>query len=92
MCTHTHALLHLYRTEQAHTWMESWFQKIGDQMPDSRMVHLPHFLTKEAVYKEMHREMMAFGIPACKILSLSRFYTLWNNRFPNVSIPKVYKN
>ena len=79
----------MYRTEQASTWMASWFGKLGDQMPDSRMIHLPHFLTKDAVYKEMRMEMMEAGMPTSDILSLSHFYALWTKQFAHVSIPKV---
>ena len=47
------------RTEQAVAWMDGWFQLVGDHMPDSQMIHLPNFLTREGIYKEMEQEMRA---------------------------------
>ena len=79
----------IYRTEQAMTWMDGWFRLVGDQMPDSQMIHLPQFLTREGVYKEMEQEMRMEGMTKQEIVSLSHFYLLWSKQFPRVSIPKV---
>ena len=69
--------------------MEEWFHLHGDKMPDSVMTHLPHYLTKEAVYKEMTEEMISTGLQKRDLVSLQRFYMLWSEKFTNVSIPKV---
>ena len=79
----------IHRHEQAILWMEEWFHLHGDKMPDSVMTHLPHYLTKEAVYKEMTEEMISAGLQKGDIISLQRFYMLWSEKFANVSIPKV---
>lgn len=77
------------RTEQAVAWMNGWFQLVGDHMPDSQMIHLPNFLTREGIYKEMEQEMRAEGMMKEEIVSLSHFHQLWSKHFPCVSIPKV---
>ena len=77
------------RTEQAIIWMERWFNDFGDNMPDTRMIHLPQFLTREAVYKEMAHDMHREGINTSNIISLAHFYATWSDIFPHVSIPKV---
>ena len=58
-------------------------------MPDSQMTHLPHFLSKETVYKELQEDMLAKGLQHTDVISSFRFYVIWNEKFPNVSIPKV---
>jgi hypothetical protein len=74
------------RSEQAIAWMAKWFHLVGDQMPDSNMTHLPHFLTREAVYQEMRRELERAGN---EVISMSHFYATWTANFPRVTIPKV---
>ena len=78
-----------HRHEQAILWMQEWFHLHGDKMPDSVMTHLPHYLTKEAVYKEMRDEMLSSGLGRDEVISLQRFYVLWTEKFKTVSIPKV---
>lgn len=75
--------------EQAILWMQEWFHLHGDKMPDSVMTHLPHYLTKEAVYKEMRDEMLSSGLGRDEVISLQRFYVLWTEKFKTVSIPKI---
>ena len=35
------------------TWLEAYADKIGEKMPHLDKIHLPHFLTKKAVYQIM---------------------------------------
>lgn len=79
----------MLRSTQAVTWLDGWFRLVGDQMPDSQMIHLPQFLTREGIYKEMVLEMRAEGMMKEEIVSLSHFYRTWSKQFPHVSIPKV---
>ena len=81
--------LQIYRVELAILWMTKWFSIYGDNMPDSKMIHLPHFLTQEAVHKELVEDHKSRGFEYSGIISLSHFYTVWINNFPHVSIPKV---
>ena len=76
--------------QQAVVWMQNWFDLFGDKMPDSEMVHLPHFLSREGVYKELRDDFCSKGMELSEIISLSRFYVVWNENFPKVSIPKVF--
>ena len=37
-------------------WLESYAQRLGEKMPHLDQIHLPHFLTKKAVYQIMKSE------------------------------------
>lgn len=71
-------------------WMEGYFKRIGDRMPHTQQLHLPHFLSKRDVYAQMTEELMKHqGLESEEILSLSHFYAVWNNKFAHCVIPKV---
>ena len=55
----------------------------------TRMIRLPHFLTREAVYKVMAHDMLRERINKSDIISLVHFNATWSDMFPHVSIPKV---
>lgn len=71
----------------ASAWMENYFSKMGDHMPDSNRIHLPSFLTKREVYQRMCGELSEDGIK--EIISLSTFYELWDRDYNHVLIPEV---
>ena len=68
-------------------WMSRYFGMIGDKMPHINQIHLPHFLSKQAVYQLMIQDLAEEGIT--RVLSLSHFYAVWEAEFINVTIPKV---
>ena len=70
-------------------WMRKWFELYGDKMPDNKMIHLPHFLSREAVHKELVEDYRSKGLESHDIISLSRFYMVWTKNFPHVTIPRV---
>ena len=77
------------RVEIASAWMESYFKRIGDRMPHTQQVHLPSFLSKNIVYQQMMDALAQQGLGGEKMLSLTHFYALWNDRFSYCIIPKV---
>ena len=58
-------------------------------MPHLNQIHLPHFLTKKAVYSRMKDDLQREGIPEFEVLSQSHFYSIWAKCFKNVVIPEV---
>ena len=54
-----------------------------------KQTHLPHFLTKRAVYKVMIEEMKDQGLDDTFHISESHFYATWEKNFKSVIIPKV---
>lgn len=73
----------------AKAWMEHFFNKIGDKMPHVEQIHLPSFLSKQAVYKYMVDDFTSDGLTKSKILCQSNFYALWKDEFSHCVIPKV---
>ena len=63
----------------------TFIYRVGDQLPDRLMTHLPSSLTQRAVYERMKEEMS--GVTSC--VSLPQFYNLWKDYYPHVSIPSV---
>ena len=57
-------------------------------MPDRMAVHLPSFLNNTLVYNRMKEE---FKERREEFVCKSQFLRLWNEEFPQVSIPKVDK-
>lgn len=71
----------------ASAWMNNYFSRMGDHMPDSNRIHLPSFLTKREVYLRMCTDLADDGIK--DIISLSTFYELWDKEYSHVAIPEV---
>ena len=69
--------------------MNRYFDRIGDKMPHIQQTHLPHFLSKKAVYNFMQEELTEQGFTSNDIISISTFYSMWNTEFPPCVIPKV---
>lgn len=68
------------------SWLRIFFDKVGDRMPTSTMIHLPSCLTKADVFTLATDDLTQGGLKCCKI---STFYEVWKREFPNVKIPKV---
>lgn len=77
------------KTTDAIAWMNSYFQMIGEHMPDCDRIHLPSFLTKRDVYERMVAELRENGLDEKEIISLSQFYSVWESQFASVLIPEV---
>ena len=75
------------RYTAACTWMRRYFERIGDKMPHVQQIHLPHFLSKKAIYETMCQELGDQG--HMQHISISRFYALWSQEFSFCTIPKV---
>jgi hypothetical protein len=71
---------------RAISWLRTFVQKVGDQMPTSTDVHLPSCLTKADVYALAVDDLTQGCLVCCKTTT---FYDLWKSEFPNVKIPKV---
>jgi hypothetical protein len=67
--------------------MTYFFNLIGDHLPHRMGIHLPSNLTKVAVYQRLVDDMRARHKPS--IISQSQFFRIWDEKFGNVSIPKV---
>lgn len=52
-------------------------------------MHLPHFLTKDMVYKIMEESLGQQGFSHNEIISRSHFYSIWRQNFKHTVIPKV---
>lgn len=73
-------------TLRLQSWLRSFFQKMGDQMPMSKTIHLPSCLTKVDVYELAKEDLTQGGLECC---SESTMYDIWKKEFGNVKIPKV---
>ena len=69
------------------SWMKRYFNLIGDKMPHIEQIHLPHFLSKKAVYHLMVQDLVNEGVT--DVVSVSHFYAIWDSQFKNCIIPKV---
>lgn len=81
------SLVHQSRTRKKScytvAWMNDFFQKTSEKMPNSCSWYLPSFLTKDAVFKEYKKSGQEIFV------SRSQFYMLWSKYFKHVSIPAV---
>lgn len=77
------------KTADAIAWMDSYFRMIGEHLPDCDRIHLPSFLTKRDVYERMLAELRENGLAEGDIISLSKFYSVWESHFAKVLIPEV---
>ena len=71
------------KTHKAISWMNSYFNQVGDHMPDKLAIHLPSFLTRSLVYERMKEDL------GTDTISSSHFHSLWMSDFSHVTIPKV---
>ena len=71
------------------TWMNRYFDRIGDKMPHLEQTHSPHFLSKKTVYELMVQHLLDEGICQKDIVSSSHFYAIWRDEFHNCIVPKV---
>ena len=78
----------MQKTFDALVWMDDYFMKIGDRMPDKPVIHLPGSLTKTSVYKHMKRDMA--DSDKISLVAQSQFFKLWDTLYKHDSIPKVW--
>lgn len=79
----------IIRSEEAITWMEQYFNLIGDHMPDKNQIHLPSWETQKSIYSRYVDDMADQGIETDEVVALSSFYRIWSTRFSHVCIPEV---
>jgi len=77
------------KTSEAKTWMERYFNLIGDKMPHNGQIHLSSWETRRDIYLRHKEDMAIRQVDENSIISLSMFYKLWHNEFANVIIPEV---
>ena len=69
---------------QTISWMQNYFERIGDKRPDKDGIYLPTCLTEKMIYANMSDEFNSEDI-----ICFSQFNKLFRNNFSHVSIPKV---
>ena len=75
-----------HKTNVAKAWMELFFSRIGDRMPDTLAIYLPSYLDNRIIYSYLKNDMaQQLEEPIC----YSQFCRLMIQDFPDVSIPKV---
>ena len=60
------------KTNIAIGWMEVYFKRIGEKMPNTISINLPCYLTQEKIYQEMKRDLESTGI----LVAVSRGLTI----------------
>ena len=74
------------KTNIAIGWMEVYFKRIGEKIPNTISVNQPCYLSQEKIYQETKRDLESTGDPCCRF---SWFNHIWNEKFSNVHIPAV---
>ena len=77
------------KSSGAKAWMHRYFHLVGDKMPHVDQIHLPSWETQKDVFSRYESDMTQQSIPASDIVSLSTFYRIWSEYFPQVVIPEV---
>ena len=77
------------KSSGAKAWMHRYFHLVGDKMPHVDQIHLPSWETQKDVFFRYESGMTQQSIPASDIVSLSTFYRIWSEYFPQVVIPEV---
>lgn len=77
------------KAESVSTWMNGYFNLIGDHMPDKDQIHLPSWESQKDIYSRYVGDMTKRGINEEEIAGISLFYKIWNEEFSNVVIPQV---
>jgi len=77
------------KSSGAKAWMHRYFHLVGDKMPHVDQIHLPSWETQKDVFSRYESDMTQQSIPASDIVSLSTFYRIWSEDFPQVVIPEV---
>ena len=78
------------KTSEAKTWMERYFNLIGDKLPHNGQIYLPSWETCKDIYLRHKEDMAIQQVDESCVISLSMFYKLWHDDFANVIIPEVY--
>lgn len=77
------------KAESVSTWMDVYFNLIGDKMPHKNQLHLPSWETQKDIYYRYVGDMRNHGISEDEIAGISIFYKVWTDEFSNVVIPQV---
>ena len=76
------------KTNEAVAWMTNYFDLVADRLPHRMVVHLPSNLSKVGIYQRMIVDFKTRSQHR-NIVSKSHFFKLWDDHFPQVTIPKV---
>ena len=77
------------KAESVSSWMDSYFNLIGDKMPTNDQIHLPSWETQKDIYSRYAEDMNSRGLNEEDIAGISMFYKIWTEQFSNVIIPQV---
>ena len=77
------------KAESVSSWMDYYFNLIGDKMPTKNQIHLPSWETQKDIYSWYARDMKARGLKEEDTAGISVFYKIWTEQFSNVIIPQV---
>lgn len=78
------------KAESVSSWMDAYFNLIGDKMPHKNQLHLPSWETQKDIYYRYVGDMKKRGISEDEIAGISIFYKVWTDEFSNVVIPQVW--
>ena len=73
------------------SWLKIFAKKVGDRMPMSQDIHLPSCLSKIDIYNLASDDLMQGSAGRGSCISMSNFYSLWEEKFSHIKIPKVLK-
>ena len=71
------------------SWLKMFTEKVGDRMPMSEEIHLPSCLTKIDIFNLANDDLKQGDTGSASCISLSSFYSLWEEKFSHIKIPKV---
>lgn len=74
------------RSKDCIAWLEFFVSCVGQYQPDNQTIHLPSCFTRLSIYKRMCEENQSYNTLS---IGLSQFYSIFNEHFPHVLIPKV---
>ena len=77
------------KAESVSSWMDAYFNLIGDKMPTKDQIHLPSWETQKDIYSRYAEDMNSRGLKEEDIAGISMFYKIWTEQFSNVIIPQV---
>lgn len=77
------------KAESVSSWMDAYFNLIGDKMPTKDQIHLPSWETQKDIYSRYAEDMNSRGMKEEDIAGISMFYKIWTEQFSNVIIPQV---
>ena len=69
------------------SWMQDFFSKHGESMPNRETIHLPDNSTRQEIYK-LYKDYAQSGQGNGNFIIYAYFTRVWKKKFNNVCIPK----